>query len=239
MIMDEFSSATKPSADKPSATDNPITESGRLVGDKEKIAEAAIRGKRARASVFHALAGDDRAQRTLAARVVHTIALKKPEVLVSYGAELADALDRPEAQTRWEVLGALEKMVAVDARAVDKAITSVTTALHDAESGVVRLAAFRLLCAYGATTAHRSEKIWPFIDEAVRVYHGDPEFPNMLSSVYRLVTGAASDEVKLAAVARMEFDAENSKGLIGRRAKQIVECAPKKRGRARKRAETQ
>ncbi len=226
------------SPEKVTKTDKPIAENGRLVGGKEDIAEVAMRGKRARAAVFHALAGEDRMQRTLAARVVHAIALKKPEVLKDRGAELADALERPEAQTRWEVLGTLEKMVAVDARVVDKAIVPTTTALHDAESGVVRLAAFRLLCAYGATTAHRAHKVWPLIDEAVRVYHGDPEFPNMLSGVYRLVTGAVSDEVKIAAAIRMEFDAENAKGLVGRRAKRIVECAPKKRGRARKTVET-
>lgn len=212
----------------------PIADDGRLVGGKDEIVDAAIRRKRDRGYVMRALAGDDRTQRALAARVVHAIAMKKPDVLKDYPAELADALEKPEAQTRWEILGALEKMVAVDARVVDKAIVPATTALHDAESGVVRLAAFKLLAAYGATTPHRSEKVWPLLDEAIRVYHGDPEFANMLSGVYRLVTGAASDEVKWAAADRMEFDAEHAKGLLARRAKRIVECAPRRRGRKKK-----
>ena len=217
------------SADK--AVEKPIASNGTLVGERDEIVDAAIRGKRAQQAVFDALAGEDRVQRALAARVVHTLAVRKPELLKERGAELADALDRPEAQTRWEILGALEKMVAVDARVADKAIIPTATALHDAESGVVRLAAFRVLCAYGATTAKRAEKVWPLIDESLRVYHGDPEFPNMLSGVVRLMSGAAPDEIKLAAAERMEFDAEHSKGLIGRRARQIVACAPKKRGR--------
>lgn len=208
-----------------------IAADGKLVGTREEVVEKAARGKRARKSVFNALAGDDRAQRVMAARVVHALALSKPEVLKEYAAEMADALERPEAQTRWEVLAALECMVDVDARVCDKAIVPATTALHDAESGVVRLAAFRMLAAYGATTAHRSEKVWPLLDEAIRVYHGDPEFANMLSGVYRLVTGAASDQVKIAAADRMEFDAEHGKGLLGRRAKRIVTCAPKRRRR--------
>lgn len=216
------------------AVDKPIASNGTLLGDRDEVADAAIRGKRAQKAVFDALAGEDRGQRTLAARVVHSLAIRKPELLKERGAELADALDRPEAQTRWEILGSLEKMIAVDARVADKAILPATTALHDAESGVVRLAAFRLLCAYGATTATRSEKVWPLIDEALRVYHGDPEFTNMLSGVVRLMSGAATDEVKLAAAERMEFDAENNRGLIGRRARQIVACAPKKRGRKKK-----
>lgn len=222
------------SAEKSSASEiesKPIAPDGRLVGERDEIVEMAVKGKRAQQAVFDALAGEDRLQRVLAARVVHALALRKPELLKERGVELADALDRPEAQTRWETLAALEKMVAVDARVADKAIVPATSALHDVESGVVRLAAFRLLAAYGATTAKRTEKVWPLIDEAIRVYHGDPEFPNMLAGVVRLMQGAAPEEIKLAAAERMEFDAEHSKGLIGRRARQIVECAPKKRGR--------
>jgi len=209
----------------------PIDSSGRLVGERDDIVDAAIRGKRALQAVFDALAGDERTQRPLAARVLHALAIKKPELLKDRGVELADALDRPEAQTRWEILGTLEKMVAVDARVADKAIVPTSSALHDAESGVVRLAAFRLLCAYGATTAKRAEKVWPLLDEALRVYHGDPEFGNMLSGFIRFMQGAAPDEIKLAAAERMSFDADNAKGPLGRRAKQIVACAPKKRGR--------
>lgn len=216
---------------------DPIAADGTLVGTREEIVEKAARGKRARKAVFGALAGEDRTQRVLASRVVHALAVSKPEVLKEFGAEMADALDRPEAQTRWEILGALEKMVDVDARVCDKAIVPATTALHDADSGVVRLAAFRMLAAYGATTSHRSEKVWPLLDEAIRVYHGDPEFANMLSGVYRLMQGAASDEVKIAAADRMEFDAEHSKGLLGRRAKRIVACAPKRRRKKKPPAE--
>ncbi len=220
-----------------SATD-PIAKGGILVGTRDEVAEKAARGKRARAYVFSALAGEDRAQRVLAARVVHELSIKKPEVLRDFGAEMADALDRPEAQTRWEILGALEQMVAEDARVCDKAIVPATTALHDADSGVVRLAAFRMLTAYGATTSHRSEKVWPLIDEAIRVYHGDPEFLQMLSGVFRLVNGEASDAVKIAAADRMEFDADNAKGLLGKRAKRIVSCAPKRRRKKKPPEET-
>jgi hypothetical protein len=200
--------------------------------DKDEVAAAAATDKKLLKNVVAALSGDDRRSRQAAARVVHALSIHNGAPLKEYSEELADALFRPESQTRWEVLGAFEHMVDVDARCVDKALPGAETALHDEESGVVRLAAFRVLSAYGATTARRSERVWPLLDEAVRVYHGDAEFPAMLSGVYRLVIGNASDEVKLAAAERMAFDAENSKGLIGRRSKRIVECAPKK-GRKR------
>lgn len=202
--------------------------------DKDELAQTASKDPAVLAQVMDALRGSNRRARQHASRVVHAIAIHDPGVLRPYGDTLADALEVPESQTRWEVLGTLEKLVAVDARIVDKALPGITTALHDAESGVVRLAAFRVLCAYGATTAKRSERIWPLVDEGLRVFHGDPEFPAMLVGVVRLIGGNASDEVKLAAAERMEFDAEHSKGLVARRARQIVDCAPKKRGRKAK-----
>ncbi len=199
--------------------------------DKKKVAKRAAEDPAYFAKVLGALNGEDRAQRVRAARAIHELALHTPEILRPCGTELAEALEKPEAQTRWEILGALEQMVAVDARVCDKAIAAATAALHDEGSGVVRLAAFRMLATYGATTSHRSDRVWPLLDEAIRVYHGDSEFGNMLSGVHRLVLGAASDEVKVAAADRLEFDSEHTKGIIGKRAKRIVACAPKWRKR--------
>lgn len=202
-----------------------------LTADKNELADEALASASLLREIVDALAGEDRRARQFAASVVHEVALHEPALLKAYAPELADALHRPESQTRWEVLGTFEKLVAVDARLVDKALDGAETALHDEESGVVRLAAFRLLCTYGATTAHRSDRVWPLIDEAIRCYHGDPEFPAMLTSVYAMVSANASDAVKIAAADRMSFDAENAKGLLKRYAGRIVACAPKKRGK--------
>lgn len=201
--------------------------------DKNEVAAAAIADERTLAAVVDALGGESRRLRQFAASVVHEVASHDPVQLKAYAAELADALHRPESQTRWEVLGTFEKLVPVDARLVDKALAGAETALHDEESGVVRLAAFRLLAAYGATTAHRSERVWPLMAEAVRCYHGDSEFPAMLAGVYLVVSGNASDEVKISAAELMAFDAESGKGALKRRATAIVSCAPKKRGRSK------
>jgi hypothetical protein len=207
---------------------------GKLVGTKEEIAERAMSNKKVRGGVFDVLAGEDRSQRVLAARSVHQVAIHEPALLKDHAEDMADALEKPEAQTRWEILGALEKMVPVDARVVDKAFTGTTAALHDEDSGVVRLAAFRLLTAYGGTTETRSEKVWPLLDEAIRVYHGDSEFPQMLTGVIRLVSGNCADSVREAAADTMSFDAEHTKGLTGKRAQRIVSCRPKKRRRKKK-----
>ena len=201
--------------------------------DKHVLAQNARGNAKLLREVVDALAGEDRRSRQVAASVVHEVAQNEPTLLKDFAPQLADALHRPESQTRWEVLGTFEDLVPVDARLVDKALAGAETALHDEESGVVRLAAFRLLTAYGATTAFRSERVWPLIDDAIRCYHGDPEFPAMLSGVYRMVSTGAADQVRQAAADRMAFDAENAKGLLKRRAGRIVECAPKK-GRKKK-----
>lgn len=208
-----------------------ITDEFNPDADKALTAEAAIVSPKMLASVVAALAGEDRRSRQIASSVVHEIASHEPALLKPYAGELADALHRPESQTRWEVLGTFEMLVPVDARLVDKTLGAAETALHDEESGVVRLAAFRLMCSYGATTSHRSDRVWPLVDDAIRCYHGDAEFPAMLSSVYHMVTGNASDAVKHAAAERMLFDAENGKGLLKRRASRIVAAAPKKRAK--------
>ena len=199
--------------------------------DKHATAETARTNSKLLASVVDALAGEDRRARQAAASVVHEIALDEPALLKPFAPQLADALHRPESQTRWEVLGTFEMLVPIDARLIDKALAGAETALHDEESGVVRLAAFRLLTSYGATTAHRSDRVWPLVDDAIRCYHGDPEFPQMLAGVFRMVSGGASDDVRTAAAERMAFDSEFGKGLLKRRATSIVQCAPKRRAK--------
>ncbi len=197
--------------------------------DKSATATRALEDAALLSSLVGALSGDDRRTRQFAASVVHEVGTQAPALLKPHADELADALHRPESQTRWEILGTFELLVPVDARLVDKALPGAEAALHDETSGVVRLAAFRVFTAYGATTAHRSDKVWPLVGEAIRCYHGDPEFQQMLQGLYRMVSGNASDDVKIAAAELMAFDAENGKGLLKRRASQIVECAPKKR----------
>ncbi|MCL2504218.1 MAG: hypothetical protein FWE94_06475 [Coriobacteriia bacterium] len=199
--------------------------------DQVVVARKAVDSSAVLSDVVGALSGEDRRARQFAASVVHEIADHDPALLKPFVDELADALHRPESQTRWEVLGTFEELVGVDARLVDKALTGTEAALHDEESGVVRLAAFRLLVAYGATTARRSERAWSLVSESLRCYHGDPEFLPMLDGIYKMVCGNASDKVKRSAAEAMAFDAENAKGTLKRRALRIVACAPSKSGK--------
>lgn len=195
--------------------------------DRQGIANQAISDPAILEALVESLSGDERRIRQFSASALSVVSESDPEILRPHAGDLADALFRPEAQTRWEILEALTRIVAVDARATDKAVSGAEASLHDEDSGVVRLAAFRFLCAYAATTEHRSDRVWPLIDEAIQCYHGDPEFDEMLGSVLQVAEGEASLEVKKAVADRMRFDAENARGSLRRRAAAIVAAAEK------------
>jgi len=169
------------------------------------------------------LEGSSRRNRQKAASVLSEIAKTNPEVLGPYIADMVDALSRPEIQTRWECLEALTRMVPVDSRACDKGIEGAEIALFDEGNDLLHLGAMRFLCALGATTEKRCEKVWPLIDEGMQCYHGDPAFQDMLVAIIDFSKGKITDEAKAGLKQRMSFDAANAKGVLGVRAKQIVE----------------
>ena len=169
-----------------------------------------------------ALGGSSRRARQQAAHVLSEAAAADPNEVLPFADALVDALNRPEAHTRWECLEALSSLIPVDSRACDKAIPGAELALFDEESGPLHLSALRFLCRLGATTENRSEKVWPLIDEAIQCWHGDLEFQDMLVAVNEFSQGKLSPSVKAALSERMSFDATNGKGALKRRAAQIV-----------------
>lgn len=188
-----------------------------------KMAEDALRDEGKLNELTEALSRGSRRARQNAAAALALVAKGAPASLVAQGSAFVDALNRPEAQTRWECLDILTTLVDYDSRTCDKAVPGAESALFDEESGLVRLAAMRFLCKLGATTENRSEKIWPLLDEAIQCCHGDSEFQDMLIAVVDFSAGKLSASVKDELAARMKFDAENAKGALKRRALQIIE----------------
>ncbi len=186
-------------------------------------AEAALGDKALLKEQVDRLESSSRRERQQAAAVLKQVSKTDPQALVPYIDNLIDALSRPEAQTRWESLESLSLMIELDSRSCGKALNDAETALFDEESGPVRLAAMRFLCRYGSTTAARSDKTWPLIDEGIQCYHGDLEFNDMLVALVDFSAGKLSQEVKDALADRMAFDAGNGKGTLRRRAQQIVD----------------
>ena len=86
------------------------------------------------------LEGSSRRKRQAAASTLSVAASMKPEALAEYSNVFVDALNRPEAQTRWECLDILTSIVGVESRLCDKAIPGAESALFDEDSGPLHLA---------------------------------------------------------------------------------------------------
>ncbi len=199
---------------------------GAFVGEQgnsvEEMAQAAIDDSAIIAEMVEKLEGASRKQRQQAAAVLNAVSRIDASKVVPYTDQLSDALNRPEAQTRWECLEAMTNIVPLESRLCDKAIPGADAALFDEENGQVRLAAMRFLCVLGATTENRSKKVWPLVDEGIQCYHGDPEFQEMLAAVVNYSEGKLDLQVKEALRERMSFDAANGKGALGKRANAIM-----------------
>ena len=189
----------------------------------KETAQQAIGSEKMREELVADLSGSLRRAHQDAAAVFAQIAKVDPEILVPYIDDFIDALKRPEAQTRRESLEVLTTLVPLASKSCDKALADAETALFDEENGFVRLAALRFLCKLGATTAMRSEKVWPLLDEAIQCYHGDYEYQDMLIALIGFSEGKIAPSVKEGLKERMAFDAEKSKGALKRRSQQIID----------------
>ncbi len=193
--------------------------------EAQKTAEEAMDNDRKLEELVEGLSASSRRKRQSAASSLSYVARLHPDLMGPYSAQIVDALNCTEAQTRWECLDILTLMVPSDARLCEKALPGAETALFDEESGFVRLAAMRFFCAYGATTENRSERCWPLIEEAIQCYHGDVEFNDMLNAVENFAAGKLSEHVRESVIERMSFDAHNGKGALKRKAQAIIDNA--------------
>lgn len=215
----------------------------REIGDEEREElELVGRDKEALAALVEDLSSGSRRKRQFAARVLALLAQRDAEVIAPYISELVDALYRPEAQTRWEILDALTLMVPDHAKEVGAAFEGAETALFDELSSTLRLSAFTFLTAWGGSERGRSKKVWPIIDEAIQCYHGDLEYRDMLADLHEFASGKISGDVAEELAGRLSFDAQNGKGaylkarsseIYDMLAKRFKLSSPKKRARTK------
>ncbi len=170
------------------------------------------------------LQGSSRRRRQEVAHRLSLVAKSDPSLLVDHLDVLIATLERPEAQTRWEILTGLTEFCVDYADKLGGAFEGAEESLFDDDSATVRLAAFVFLCRYGATSAERSDAAWPLLDEAIQCYHGDAEYRDMLAALLDLARGEASDATKAALSERVAFDATSGSGYIKTFSAQIVEA---------------
>lgn len=177
------------------------------------------------AQLVELLASANRRKRQEAYHEIAISAKADPDAIVPFVDELIDALYRPEAQTRWEVLTALSTLTDGHVELVDEAYDGAEASLFDEDSAIVRLAAFRFLIRLGACSPERSDRVWGIVDEAIQCYHGDPEYRDMLVALSEFVRGNISEQTRDALIARVGFDAENGRGYVRIISSEIVAVA--------------
>lgn len=186
--------------------------------------EASVESEESLEVLVERLSDASRRRRQDAAHRLALVAREDAGLLAPYLDDLIDALFRPEAQTRWEVLSALTELAPAHADACDAAFDGAESSLFDEGSATVRLAAFIFLAALGSTSPERSDRSWPLLDEAIQCYHGDPEYHDMLVSLIGLAKGDISDATREALSARVAFDAENGISFIKTFSAQILDA---------------
>ena len=162
------------------------------------------------AGLIEELSGSSRRRRQEVAHKIALAAKSNPQTVEA----LVDALFRPEAQTRWEVLDALTSIAPHDPDLVTGAFEGAEASLFDDGSATVRLASSVFLCRFGSSSEQRSDEVWPLLDEAIQCYHGDAEYRDMLVALLGLAQGKASAATKESLAARVRFDAESGSGYI-------------------------
>ena len=170
------------------------------------------------------LGGANRRRRQDAAHEIARLARRDVDQLFDYAGDIIDGLDRPEAQTRWELLDALSEMARVDPGCVEEAFGGAEASLFDEDSSIARLAAFRFLTSYGATSGKRSDQVWKILEEAIQCYHGDPEYRDMLGCLLEMAKGTISDQTAQVMRSRVDFDARHGRGYIKAFSAEIVEA---------------
>ena len=170
------------------------------------------------------LGGANRRRRQDAAHEIARLAKRDVDQLFDYAGDIIDGLDRPEAQTRWELLDALSEMARVDPGCVEEAFGGAEASLFDEDSSIARLAAFRFLTSYGATSGKRSDQVWKILEEAIQCYHGDPEYRDMLGCLLEMAKGTIPDQTAQVMRSRVDFDARHGRGYIKAFSAEIVEA---------------
>jgi len=191
----------------------------------DEVLELAHQYVSVKKALFDALSNSSRLVREYASQALLDLEREDWKVAKGHSDVFIDALHRPEAPTRYNSLEVIGILASHDMRLVDQAWDGIEECLYDEESGAVRLAAFRVFTAYGASTTPRSKKAWLLISDALRCYHGDPEFITMLNEFIAMLKGNVDDSVRKEAGKQFAFNAENATGLLKRKSEEIASFA--------------
>lgn len=192
---------------------------------RKDAAHAGIENREIFEEAKEMLKGSSRMKRQQAASVFCFLCKENIDVAKEYADDIADAMNRPEDQTRWNTLNSLDLLGKAGLHFDEDVFEAAEDAMYDEDSGVLRQSAFQFFCGYASASPEHSDKVWPLIDEAIQCYHGNQEFGAMLTSLVELAQSKnISDKALQGLATRMKFDAKSAKGTLGMRSQQIVDA---------------
>ena len=159
------------------------------------------------------LASPNRSRRQEASHELVAMAHVDAAAMMPIVDDLLQALELPEAQTRWECLDVLSEVVLIDPACAPAAFDGAEEALFDEGATATHLSAFRFLARYGSLDVEASRRSWPLMREAIQCYHGGPEYREMLVCLRDFARGSIASEVGEDLAKRMGFDAKNGSGF--------------------------
>ncbi len=192
---------------------------------RKAAAHAGIENREIFEEAKEMLKGSSRKKRQQAASVFCFLCKEDVDVAKDYADDIADAINRPEDQTRWNTLNSLDLLGKAGLHFKEDVFEAAEDAMYDENSGVLRQSAFQFFCGYASASREHSDEVWSLIDEAIQCYHGNQEFNAMLTSLVELAqSDSISDEALQGLATRMKFDADSAKGTLGMRSQQIVDA---------------
>ena len=164
-----------------------------------------------------------RRDRQNASMAIVQIARKDASRVVPFADAIAQGAQVEEARTRWQCLDALTACIDGYPEECAAYIPVAEDNLFDDESGAVHYAALHFITKIGSVSTELSKQVWPLIDEAMQMYHGDEEYDDMLDAIAEFASCDIDPEVKAGLAKRVAFDAANNKGILQKRAKRILD----------------
>ena len=175
------------------------------------------------AAVAFELYADTALERANAARILRFVSRKRPELLVPYAGDLLVALDRPERRTRLDAVRSLESLVCIVPEALAAGAGEVAVSLHDPNSARVRRGAFRVLATLVGECPDHAPVVWPWLDEALRVNHGDEAYPALLQAALGDALEVAPHEARVRLARLAALDVGDSRPAVRRIARRLLE----------------
>lgn len=177
------------------------------------------------ASIVFGLYAPRATERARCAKTLRLVSERAAGLLAPYAGDLVVALESSGRKTRTEAVRALEALVEVVPEALVGCAGELAVSMHDPHSPHVRRGAFRALALLVGGLPDRAPVVWPWLDEALRVNHGDTAYPELLEAATGEALEVAPAEARRRLAELAALDSTDTRPEVRRLARRLLEYA--------------